>query len=902
MAPSVGDPDLNVSFGSLEYYEHRLGRDEVILCPPLPDNVVWISVFAHNGFSQYDVIVEEFDPPIVSPHQQFAISNDQLQKIGDGQKISYTGDAALLYRFLKFSLVSSNLSCSLHAEAFGDLTFSLFWDGQEYLVTPSRYNGRSFLDVSLCEYMADFPADIVISFSMNATTSDHSLFVTTANKTTTLPLHSLYLLDAANILTSNSYVTIPDILPCGVSRVWSSISSSPFNPPFDFLFSSNVTFSNITWSLPNRSQSDNHVIYTYLLLEDTFEGSAQEVMNAFSYSVGPGLVDKSGRRLADIGEIGSAVKEEIICDENISKSLFSEMEIALSIIVGLDKYDSSSLYGNLTYLDILQSNVTWLACGQQIEFMGYSNKMDLCGDWNCTKIYFENYMVNKNQIESGSCDTSSIVIDSNLNAAWYKQCKESVYSVSTGKIGRPCVSDDDCLFPWSNLSLLTYSALNQTCSFDIPSDSSQCDTFRGVCTDTQESSENHFWWCFVNNMTLDLEITLSLLHIDPCNISQLKESFSTNDCVSVSGTGMAALKYRTKYQYFTFLGNLLDDQNQNIHDPIRSHCGCSHSVGSEYELCEDLLCNKPPPCEYTSYDRAPRNLLFSTEGNAKSGDCSYSFIYQASDSSSCLEVTQCNWNPLLSNNSNDMADCVYSKNSTMFCGAHFDPNDEFFVEIYNVTQNDCNMNGGNVCVSPLGSLVFGELTNENCLNTGYCSVTCFSEQSNHQCLPVDLSQPSLCYNDSFEMNQIFCEEMSGTWDGERVCTFPLQNNLIECERNRNIFISCDSLNVNDCEITSLLSCYLSNSTSLCHTKYECEKDGVGQCSNADYFVNFMTSPPTFGSCVVPFQIDNSQKKMRHYCYQNTIPLTIGFATSFSHFESNERTNIFFFKVCKPFHI
>lgn len=72
------------------------------------------------------------------------------------------------------------------------------------------------------------------------------------------------------------------------------------------------------------------------------------------------------------------------------------------------------------------------------------------------------------------------------------------------------------------------------------------------------------------------------------------------------------------------------------------------------------------------------------------------------------------------------------------------------------------------------------------------------------------------------------------------------------------------------------SCFQSNTFSLCKTKSECEgRGGEGHCSDSEYFVNYLTSPPTIGSCVVPFLIEVTDEGNRKYCYENTIPLSLG---------------------------
>jgi len=88
-----------------------------------------------------------------------------------------------------------------------------------------------------------------------------------------------------------------------------------------------------------------------------------------------------------------------------------------------------------------------------------------------------------------------------------------------------------------------------------------------------------------------------------------------------------------------------------------------------------------------------------------------------------------------------------------------------------------------------------------------------------------------------------------------------------------VLIGCGSFNDGECHSNGFLSCYWSESSSLCQSKEECEGSGAGRCTDSDYFVNYLTSPPTFGSCVVPFQVDGN----RSYCFENTIPLSLGYA-------------------------
>jgi len=132
----------------------------------------------------------------------------------------------------------------------------------------------------------------------------------------------------------------------------------------------------------------------------------------------------------------------------------------------------------------------------------------------------------------------------------------------------------------------------------------------------------------------------------------------------------------------------------------------------------------------------------------------------------------------------------------------------------------------------------------------------------------------MCYND--QLDEILCSQMSGFWKGSgmNICEFPLQYNQIECQRNGNTFTECKSLAIDECESNSFLSCYLSNATDLCDTKDKCEQNGLGWCTDSEYFVNYVKSPATNGTCVVPFLVDPTDRN-RKYCYLKTSPLSIG---------------------------
>jgi len=367
-------------------------------------------------------------------------------------------------------------------------------------------------------------------------------------------------------------------------------------------------------------------------------------------------------------------------------------------------------------------------------------------------------------------------------------------------------------------------------------------------------------------MSVNAQLTFSMNNIDICNITELKSTFSSDDCVSKSGTGMSSLRYRSHYRYVAPESLSIVNFTGIKDDPIRDHCGCYEAVGSEYDLCLDVLCNKPPECEYSSYDRAPTQYLSALEVQMKNDLCEYSFVPVPSDNVACVEEYRCNWNPSVSGN---QSNCMNkNQNNNFFCGVQFDVNDIYFHEIVNISQNECESQERKVCVSPIGSILVGDVSNENCESEGYCTVECPNESTEIECLPVDRRKSSMCYNNSESMDLDRCNRLSGIWSVD-YCSFPLQNNRHECERNGNIFIECADLNSSNCHTMNYLNCYLSNTTSKCQSKDECQRNGIAECSDREYFMNYLTSPPTIGVCVVPFLIDGD----RQYCYEKTHPLS-----------------------------
>ncbi len=877
VTPSTGDPDLNVTYGNRVYLERRIGRDEVLLCPPLHDTIVHISVAAYNSFSSYTISVTEY-PMAIAPLLDYFQSHPDLVEIGDGRDEIFYVNTPWQYQFL---VVSLNLSCSFHVQSKGNSLLTLALDGYNYSVTEFPYSGRSYLDVSLC------PSDSNsnVTFFVN-TSGQIEIFATSSNLTEIVSLHSLSFLDCVDILSSQIYFkTDPSVL-CNVSNIWTTTSSSPLNPPQSFLFMSTVPFDRIQWNLPHHPDGDSRVLYTYLLLDDGYEGTAEEVMNQFNFTFGPGLVDQYGHRLVGNGTIHPVPKMKLTCDPAVMTILVDSQKDVIDHLVRLNFSQISDAYNTFLISDSIRANLTWIACSQQIEYMNRSNLVngtELCGDWECTNLTLTTYHVDKDQIDRGYCDLSAtMVTDANADSIWYKECKESVYSVTSGKRGRPCIQDSDCLYPWTKAPNMTYVFLNSPCTFDPVNNNEPppCNTILGICADTHDEAEDLFWWCFVQKMSLDVQLTLSLQGIDGCNATELKSSFVTDDCVSVSGTGMEALVYRNRYHYISpdVTASLNDVGGED--DTTTYHCECYQAVGKEYDLCLDRLCNKPPQCEFSSYDAVPVSLITPSENSLKSDVCSYSLEPEPGDNVSCLEEYRCNWNPSVSvKMTNDTSICGVG----YFCGVYFDTQDIFFFEMVNMSANECTQNEGKVCVSPSGSLLYGELTDQECESVGYCTVDCPNLANHSQCLPINRRNASLCYNDSTSLDPSSCAQQSGRWIGKidgwerSACVFSLQNNRRECERNGNTFITCNDFSRSECGSNLYLSCYVSESTASCDTKDDCLSDGIGYCSDSDYFVNYLTTPPINGACVIPFLTEVESTGIRRYCYRNTIPMSLGFA-------------------------
>ncbi len=853
----------------------------MLICPPLYANTVFISVISSNTYSSYDLTVSEYSDALVPALNSYIPRDDNIL-IGDGVRdlmrqfySAAHSDIFHIYPFL-------NLSCQLHIEAVGLTGLFLDFHGISYTVT-SNYTGRSYCDISLCNYNS---SEIVNSLNFTIVNqNDYSVFVTSLNKTVMTPLSSLYLHDSLNLLNSDAYIHYPTQLPCGVSHVWSSVSKSPFDPPQQFMFNSSVPFSEIHWNVPNKTAEgeEKRVVYTYLLLDDGYSGSAEEVMARFGFSMGPSVVDVHGHRLTDGGMIYSSVKTNLSCSHDQIVELLSVVKETLKDIVDLEVANVLDLYNYLLQLGIVQANQTWIACAQELEYLsqeGAYNGADMCSDWNCTLFFIERYHFNLIEINNNSCgEPFNNILESNMETSWYKGCKQSVYNVGTGKSGRPCITDEDCLFSWGNTSQITYLSLDTLCPFNLENvETSQCDTVLGICTDSHQTAETLFWWCFVNNMTVDFQLTLSLSSaVDPCNISQLRDHFSTNDCVSQSGTGMEALQYRNHYAYVSQLPTPKVTILNFLDDPVQDHCSCYHAIGNEYDLCEDLLCNKPPPCEFTSYDNAPANLLTPSE-KSQNDVCSYSYVYLSNQSVLCLNDKRCNWNMFLTPSSYRMTDCVLVGEDDHFCGLQFRMGDDFFYEIVNIPEGKCKSFASAVCVSPLGSVILDTELQDECEEVGYCTGKCSNALQEEVCLPQDPQQPSICYSKSTDMNS--CAYLSGEWVEEfgweavNICVFPLQNNLAECERNGNIFVDCSMLESHECAINPYVACYLSHTTRLCSSSNDCEQNGLSYCTDKEYFINYLTDPPTNGSCVLPF-LNNSDGSWQ-YCYQNTIPISIGY--------------------------
>jgi hypothetical protein len=354
-------------------------------------------------------------------------------------------------------------------------------------------------------------------------------------------------------------------------------------------------------------------------------------------------------------------------------------------------------------------------------------------------------------------------------------------------------------------------------------------------------------------------------NIDVCNITAMKEYFSSTDCMSRSGTGMSALRHRSHYSYRGTETPPIRNQFGVIDDPSREHCACFQMIHSEYDLCLDEFCNLPSSCESTSADRVPPSLLLPTETSSKTDACMYILVSVASNETSCSEEVRCNWNPSLLVTPSTPSLCVGDGLSDSFCGVHFDPDDPFYHEVYNFTEEECKNQNGQVCVTPFGSLLVGNISDEACSAAGYCTAYCPKDYVGAKCVPIHPGNGSSCISNTTDKNS--CLQMSGKWVMD-VCTLPLQSNREECKRNGNQFIQCEDLTVDDCFVSSHPPCYVSTQDAPCHSKIDCETHGQAWCSNREIFFNYAKGYRSDGACVVPYQKDGN----RSYCYVFTSPL------------------------------
>jgi len=129
----VGDPDLNVSCGNVQYSEHRLGSDELLLCPPLVSKTIFISVFAFDSYASYDLTVYEYPVSMVPRIDHFE-KDFPFYAIGDGDNGKVrTNSITSFFQNYQFTFWPSlNLSCGLHVESKGNTFLTLSMDDTVY--------------------------------------------------------------------------------------------------------------------------------------------------------------------------------------------------------------------------------------------------------------------------------------------------------------------------------------------------------------------------------------------------------------------------------------------------------------------------------------------------------------------------------------------------------------------------------------------------------------------------------------------------------------------------------------------------------------------------------------------------------------------------------------------------
>lgn len=865
-----GDPDLyyswtiDINSSSYRVRENQHGQDQIILCPSDPNfrtGIVYIGVYCYQSMCSYRLKLQ-------SRFVAFTFIPGDESRLVDWGK--YTSS------FRRLAITPPPDSCALHVSIFGGpALLSVHYRGKVYQATQYLYEGRSYLDLSLCRWengtqvldVENITAEVKFG---NGTTTFVQLFYTSYHHYEYVPLVDYPPLSVLNFL---NYSIILNSHLCDVKLNWSSVTGNAFNPPIpEFFMDNNIDPDYFVW---NYSYTSNpFTLYTFLQLSTP--SKALDIMdhqNALCFWVNNFVVDQNGIGMEN--QIICPTARIVHCDKDQFHIVDDMMRNALENLF----YNVTDAH-ELVYLDILRYDNRWATCVGQVnsyfewdrignghvQLIDLKDDLDLwCDNPNCTSLFLDDYEQNSNWLADGKCEAADVPLD----VGWYRKCKKKMFSVESGKKGRKCESDDDCIIT-ANCTNGKCAQWGGNCTIDedcnVPT---VCDYWSNICTDTKQVIEGLFLNCYIDLMPRSVQGYLAEhgVQIEDKNsaeyFNKLRELFLTEtlECVSKSGTGMDALVYRDHYAYSAGLVTIQDQ------------CACYQTIGEGYDLCLDYFCNRPPECEFTSY-RYAELFLTTEESSLRRTTCEYDVYFIQAENNSCVNEMKCNWNAegALSEN-----ECTSTTLSSNLCGVRFDSSVLYYHEVVNVSKDKCENENAWVCVTPLKAIIWGGddqtgLTKDNCNNIkGMCTALC--NRTEAACVATNMQKQSVCLSKEGGVSEQICKLQSGKWvknslNGFGVCEYWLQNSREECERNGNTFVECKQFNVTDCETMSsrvtseLLECVV-DSWDMCEVG-ECNEETAGRCEDNDVI-------PAKGACVMPFREAEGQK----FCFADTELTQIG---------------------------
>lgn len=891
MYPIFGDPDLYYSsqgfvtnLADYDVRENQVGRDQIVLCPPLESSIGFVSVYSFNGTLAFTIELIVVTPIVTSTrrldwedeltvtladgsdfHREISKSRQQIRRSEDILYPFYFNDTHTPTTTLSLELLYR--SCVLHVEVRGHALFQLYIGDAAYQSTPDVYKGRSYLDVSLCYYEVNgsHAFNREGAFLTMALAGDSDFFFTTLPAyVRAVPMAELSLFDGSQRMSSVNALKLCDSTSSAdLMDLWSSMCGNFLLPPRPSLFTDPSTF---TYAFPlakGNCTVDEYTIHTFLLVRDTSEFPAANL----TFDLTAVVVDS---------HFVQVTREEIVpaplnvtCDSSEFAAIQDDVtKILEEILSETSALSLERTYEHLLQLDVDRYVTPWSACLRQAEyFFSESNGQvslnqfkveSLCTDINCTSLFFLDFQLQNRFLSDEECAMTASRIaeaDGPASVGWYKACKESVFSERSHKLGRDCVSDLDCHIP-AVCSNGTCDVLGRPCETNQDCNvTTSCDYISGICTDGQDTAEDLFLRCFVDQMPLDVQAYIA----EKKNISisdkysaeyfvALKSAFSSIDCISQSGTGMGALEFRRHYIYEESSGS----------DP-NFGCVCGRTIGVTYPWCLDgEFCNLPEECEYSVFSRG----YDGEDGSQSKSICRFVTIQSDTDPVGCLNATQCNWDPQITSESQCMGFEFGAGRD--FCGVRFDSESPFYYKIQDLPDSG-NCANEVVCVTPYKSILLDSMTPDECDTHGVCTALCPLNES--QCVAANPFSPSLCYSDAY--SESHCEEESGVWaDGGAlgpVCVLPFRNAPEECIGRGLTYLACADLNVSVCgtgaaPLNDLLRCQVS----------EWGWCGRGECSEWGRCEDNDVIPPE-GACVLPFIYDGD----RRYCYAHTTPSQIG---------------------------